>query len=154
MSIDAGTPLLGRVFDDLDEGQEVSTRGRTITEADLVAFSGLTGDWHPLHSDATWAAASPFGERLAHGMLVLSYALGLVAFDPEIVVALRGISAATFKAPVRVGDTIHAEVMIDRLRPLDHSKGLVELACRIVNQEGRTAARCTVTVVWRRSRRS
>ena len=61
----------------------MTTRGRTITEADLVSFSALTGDWHPQHADAAWAAESPFGERIAHGMLVLSYAVGLLPIDPD-----------------------------------------------------------------------
>ena len=80
--------------------------GGTITEADLVSFAALTGDWHPQHADAEWAAAGRFGERVAHGMLVLSYAVGLVPFDPERVVALRGLDSVTFKRPVRIGDTI------------------------------------------------
>ena len=65
-------------FDRLETGLAVTTRGRTITESDLVSFSALTGDWHPQHADASWAAESPFGERIAHGMLVLSYAVGLL----------------------------------------------------------------------------
>jgi hypothetical protein len=72
------------------------SRGRTITEADVVAFSALTGDWHPQHSDAVWAAHSSFGERIAHGMLIVSFAVGLVAFDPEHVVALRRIRDVVF----------------------------------------------------------
>ena len=87
-------------------GAELTTRGRTITETDLVSFSSLTGDWHPQHADAEWAANGRFGERVAHGMLVLSYALGLMPFDPERVVALRGLDSVTFKRPVRIGDTI------------------------------------------------
>ena len=58
-------------------------RGRTITEADLVSFAALTGDWHPQHADAEWADAGRFGERVAHGMLVLSYAVGLVRVRPR-----------------------------------------------------------------------
>ena len=69
-------------FDRLETGLAVTTRGRTITESDLVSFSALTGDWHPQHADASWAAESTFGERIAHGMLVLSYAVGLLPIDP------------------------------------------------------------------------
>src|SRR5690349_10236152 len=77
-------------FDALPADARFASRGRTITEADLVAFAGLTGDFHPLHTDAEWAAASAFGERIAHGMLLLSYCVGLAPFDPEYVLALRG----------------------------------------------------------------
>ena len=68
-------------FDELDGGESFETAGRTVTESDLVSFSALTGDWHPQHADADWAAAGPFGERVAHGMLVLSYSLGLAPID-------------------------------------------------------------------------
>ena len=81
-------------------------RGRTVTEADVVAFAALTGDCHPQHTDAEWAASSPFGERIATGMLVLSCAGGLVPFDPERVVALRRVGDVVFKRPVRFGDTL------------------------------------------------
>ncbi|MEA2445912.1 MAG: hypothetical protein QOJ12_3204, partial [Thermoleophilales bacterium] len=93
-------------FDELAEGVRFETRGRTVTEADVVAFAAQTGDWHPQHSDADWAGQSEFGERIAHGMLVLSYSIGLLAFDPERVLALRRVADAVFKRPVRLGDTI------------------------------------------------
>src|ERR671927_1519986 len=101
--------LFSSGFDELTEGARFTTRGRTVSEADVVAFAGLTGDYHPQHTDAEWSAQGPFGERIAHGMLVLSYAAGLVPFDPERVVALRRVGDAVFKAPVRLGDTIHVE---------------------------------------------
>ena len=109
-------------------GAELTTRGRTITEADLVSFSALTGDWHPQHADAEWAANGRFGERVAHGMLVLSYALGLMPFDPERVVALRGLDSVTFKRPVRIGDTIRVRSRVERVRELDDEHSLVALA--------------------------
>ena len=86
-------------FEELEAGQAFSTRGRTVTEADVVGFAALTGDWHPQHTDAEWAAGSRFGERIAHGLLVLSYAAGLVPLDPERVVALRRVGDAVFKQP-------------------------------------------------------
>jgi len=91
----------------------VVSRGRTITEADIVAFSGLTGDHHPQHTDAVWAEAGPFGGIVAHGMLVLSYALGLVALDPDRIAALRRIEDVVFKRPVRIGDTIRVEAKVE-----------------------------------------
>ena len=67
--------LFSSGFDELEAGQSFRTYGRTITESDLTGFAGLTGDHHPLHTDAEWAARSRFGGRIAHGMLLLSYCL-------------------------------------------------------------------------------
>src|SRR3954469_16022733 len=108
--------------------------GRTITEADVVAFAGLTGDHHPQHVDASWAAHGPFGERIAHGMLVPAYAVGLVDFDPERVVALRRIEDVVFKRPVKIGDTIHVDVVL--VREADR-RGVEAYEWRVLNQHGR-----------------
>ena len=106
-TVTSAAALFSQPFDLLREGDAFATRGRTITEADVVAFAALTGDCHPQHTDAVWAAAAPFGERIAHGMLVLSYAVGLVPFDPDRVVALRGVGRRRVQAPGALGDTIH-----------------------------------------------
>jgi 3-hydroxybutyryl-CoA dehydratase len=135
---------------ELEEGATFTSRGRTITESDLVSFSALTGDWHPQHADAAWAATSRFGERVAHGMMVLSYAVGLVGFDPERVVALRGLDGVVFKRPVRVGDTIRVEGTVEGVRPLDDDLALCDLDWRIRSQDDVTVARAKVTAVWRR----
>lgn len=125
------------------------SRGRTITEADVVQFAALTGDVHPQHTDAAWAAGSRFGERVAHGMLVLSYAVGLVDFDPERVVALRRVADAVFKRPVVLGETIRVESEVESVAPLGDGHSLVTCRWRVVNQDGRLVARATVEVVWR-----
>jgi 3-hydroxybutyryl-CoA dehydratase len=138
-------------FDGLEEGAKLVSRGRTITESDLVSFAALTGDWHPQHADAEWAERGPFGERIAHGMLVLSYAIGLLPLDPERVVALRGIRSVVFKRPVAIGTTIHAEAEVTGTRPLDQGHGLVELALRIRDADGRLLARAAIDALWRRS---
>jgi acyl dehydratase len=135
---------------ELEPDASFTSRGRTITEADLVSFSALSGDWHPQHADAAWAETSRFGERVAHGMLVLSYAVGLVGFDPERVVALRGLDDVVFKRPVKIGDTIRVEGRVEGVRPLDDEVALVDLVWRIVNQDGVTVARAKVAAVWRR----
>jgi 3-hydroxybutyryl-CoA dehydratase len=136
--------------DSLEPGASFTTRGRTITETDVVSFAALTGDWHAQHADAEWAQRSPFGERIAHGMLVLSYAVGLVPLDPERVVALRRVREATFKRPVKLGDTISVRGRVGELRPLDDALGLLECTWTIVNQDERTVARMVVEVLWRR----
>jgi acyl dehydratase len=139
-----------RSFDDLREGERFATRGRTVTEADVVLFAGLTGDTHPQHTDAEWSARSRFGERIAHGLLLLSYAAGLVPFDPYRVVALRRVADVVFKHPARIGDTVHVEGEVADRRELDAQHGLVGCRWRVLNQRGKLVARATVEVVWRR----
>jgi 3-hydroxybutyryl-CoA dehydratase len=130
-------------------GATFVSRGRTITESDVVSFSALTGDWHPQHSDATWAAGSRFGERIAHGLMVVAYAIGLAGFDPERVVALRGLERVTFKRPVRIGDTIKVRGKVAEVRPLDGETALVGLDWTIQNQDRATVVRARVDVLWR-----
>jgi 3-hydroxybutyryl-CoA dehydratase len=139
----------------LVEGLEVQeafvSPGRTITETDLVSFAALTGDWHPQHSDASWAADSRFGGRIAHGMLVLSYAIGLAPLDPSRVVALRRLSDVVFKRPVHIGDTIRVESRVEAIKPLDADSALVDLGWNILNHGDETVARARIYVVWRRA---
>jgi len=141
---------LSAPFEQLAEGDRFATRGRTVTEADVVAFAAQTGDFHPQHVDAAWSAASPFGERIAHGMLVLSYAVGLVPFDPERVVALRRVGDVVFKRPVRLGDTIRVEGTVLGLTEAGDETGLVTLGWRVLLHDGRTACRARVEVLWKR----
>jgi 3-hydroxybutyryl-CoA dehydratase len=142
--------VLATDFDSLALGDSFVTRGRTVTEADVVSFACLSGDMHPQHTDAAWAATSLFGERIAHGMLVASLALGLLDFDPARVVALRRVRDAVFKRPVAFGDTIHVEGRIDGLDPLDLTTGLVGVRLDAQNQARRLVARLAVDVLWRR----
>jgi acyl dehydratase len=138
-------------FDELEVGERFSTRGRTIGESDITGFATLTGDTHPQHTDAEWAAGSRFGERIAHGLLVLSYAAGLMPFDPERVIALRRVGDAVFKQPVKIGDTIHVDGEITRKTELDDGHGLVETRWKVANQRGKLVVRTTVELVWKRS---
>ena len=137
-------------FDDLRIGDAMESSGRTVTEYDVVSFASLTGDWHPQHADAAWAAESPFGRRIAHGMLVISYAIGLLPIDPRVVLALRSIDRAVLKRPVGLGDTIRVRAEIAALRPLGEENGLVTLSVRILNQDGALVARMAIVVLWRR----
>ncbi len=134
-------------FEDLTQGARFTTRGRTVTEADVVTFAGLTGDFHPQHVDAEWAGERPFGERIAHGLLVLSMAAGLVPFDPERVVALRKVRDVVFKRPVHLGDTIRVDGKVADVRPVDDAVGLVAVALNVTSG-GRTVLRATVEVLW------
>ena len=138
-------------FEELEAGQAFTTRGRTVTEADVVGFAALTGDWHPQHTDAVWAASSAFGERIAHGLFVISLAGGLVPFDPERVVALRRVGDVVFKRPVKLGDTLRVTGKVLELSDVGEEAGLVALAWTVVNQDERVVARARVEVLWRRS---
>ncbi len=142
---------LARDFDALAIGDRFVSPGRTITEADLVSFSTLTGDFHPLHTDAEWAVASEFGGRIAHGMLLLSYCVGLVPLDPAHVLALRGFESVAFKRPVRIGDTIHVEGKLAEKKELDEAAGLAVFAWKVVNQREEVVALVRVRVLWRRA---
>ncbi len=142
--------IFSQPFEDLEAGQRFTTRGRTVTEADVVAFAGLTGDFHPQHTDAEWAGDSVFGERVAHGLLVLGMAAGLVPFDPERVLALRRVRDAVFKRPVYLGDTIRVEGRVAEVKPVDDNAGLVAIALTVAGGGGRTVARIVVEVLWRR----
>jgi len=124
-------------------------RTRTVGDTDVIVFCALTGDWHPQHCDPEWAAASPFGERIAHGMLVLSLAVGLVPLDPQRVLALRRVGDVVFKRPVRLGDTISVCGEIAQLRPVDHSSGLVDFVWQVRNQHNQLVVRAGVQVLWR-----
>ncbi len=136
-------------FERLVVGQRFTSVQRTVRDTDVIVFSALTGDWHPQHCDPEWAARSPFGERIAHGMLVLSLAVGLVPLDPERVLALRRVGDVVFKRPVRFNEIICVEGEIAALRAIDERSGLVDFGWRVRNQDGALVARASVQVLWR-----
>jgi 3-hydroxybutyryl-CoA dehydratase len=141
--------LFVRPFAEISVGDRFKTAGRAVSERDILAFAALTGDTHPQHVDPDWASDSRFGEQIAHGLLVLSCAVGLLPLDPERVVALRRVDDAVFKQPVKIGDTVHVEGEIVRTREVDAEQGLVEARLRIVNDSGRLVVRANVELVWR-----
>jgi 3-hydroxybutyryl-CoA dehydratase len=145
-----GAGVFALPFGELAAGDRFSTPGRTIREADILDFAALTGDTHRQHVDPVWASDSRFGEQIAHGLLVLSFAVGLLPLDPDRIVALRRLGDAVFKQPVKIGDTVHVEGEIVRTREVDAEQGLVEARLRIVNDSGRLAVRTDVELVWRR----
>jgi len=129
----------GLYFEEFELGQTIATPSRTITEADIVNFAGLSGDYNALHTDAEFAKATPFGKRIAHGMLVLSVATGLAArqgFIEGTTLALRGLTWR-FNAPVFIGDTIHMVAEVTELKPMPRlGGGLVVLKATMINQDG------------------
>ncbi len=105
----------GMYFEEFTVGQKVVTMSRTITETDVVSFAGLTGDFNQIHTDAHYSAGTPFGQRVAHGLLTMSIASGLAALTGIMegtVLAFRGVLEWKFSLPVFFGDTIHAELEV------------------------------------------
>lgn len=144
--------LFSSSFDALREGDCFTSGRRAVVETDVALFAALTGDRHPQHTDPTWAANSPFGERVAHGLLVLSCAAGLVPFDPERVVALRRVRDAVFKRPVRLGESIGVEGKVRTTTPINEDAGLVAVELRVLGGDDRLAVRTVVEVIWMRDR--
>jgi 3-hydroxybutyryl-CoA dehydratase len=139
--------LMQRPFGQLQIGETFISKGRTITESDVVAFAALTGDWHPQHSDAVFGEQSIFGARVAHGLLLLSYSIGLV--PNEYVVALRRLKRVVFKRPVYFNDTIHVTAEITGLRPFSEEAGLVSGYWRIHNQRDEPVCLIEMEALWR-----
>jgi acyl dehydratase len=131
-------------FEDLEVGTEWRTGGRTITEADIVAFAGVSGDFNPIHVDKLHAASTPFGERIAHGALVLAIATGLRQQEGRFRGTLKawlGLRDWRFKAPVSIGDTICVNNRVVDLKPArDPSDGLVVQHVEVLNQNGKAVA--------------
>jgi acyl dehydratase len=137
-------------FDDLVVGQRFCSEPHKVSEAEVIAFCALTGDCHPLHYDPVWAAASVFGERVAHGLLVVSLAVGLVPVDPARVLALRGLSDVIFKRPVLFGDVITVAGTLAGCHPVNEQTGLVDLRWSIRNQDSALVCRADVQLLWGR----
>lgn len=143
----ADQPLTrGRYFEEFEVGFEATTPARTITETDVVNFAALTGDWNPLHTDVEFARTTVFGQRIAHGLLVLSIASGLITrlgLIEGTAEAFRELSWK-FRAPVFIGDTIHAVATVTEARPLPRlNSGMVILEVSVINQRGEVVQKGT-----------
>jgi 3-hydroxybutyryl-CoA dehydratase len=139
-------------FEENPVGQRIVTRGRTVTEADVVGFAGLSGDWHPLHTDVEYARQGPFGERIAHGMLVLSIATGLAPLDPDTVLAFYGIDKLRFVRPTMLGDTLHVETEVVEAMPRNEASGVVANRVHILNGSDELVAAAVFRMLVRRRR--
>jgi acyl dehydratase len=127
----------GLYFEEFEPGQEIITAARTITETDLVNFAGLSGDFNFIHTNAEAAQDTPFGARVAHGMLVASIATGLAVqqgFIDGTTLAFRELTWR-FTKPVFIGDTVHVEVTVTQAKPMARlGGGLVTFDARVLNQ--------------------
>jgi len=134
----------GLHFEEFAIGQKVITAGRTITEADIVTFAGLSGDFNQIHTDAAYSADYAFGQRIAHGLLVQSIATGLAVRTGVIegtVLAFRELNAK-FSLPTFIGDTVHVEIEITDKKALPRlGGGNVTMKYNVINQDGKVAQR-------------
>ncbi len=141
----------GLYFEDFEVGYTTITRGRTITEADMAGFAGLSGDFNPMHTDEEYCKDTLFKTRVAHGMLVFSVVTGLayqLGFIDGTVLAFRSIDDWKFSAPVMPGDTVHAEIEVTALKPAPRlGGGSVTLKLRVRNQVGKICQRGSMTVL-------
>lgn len=127
----------GLTFDEFEIGALYASQSRTVTEADVVNFAGLSGDFNPLHTDAESAKAAPTGERIAHGVLILAMATGMAnwmgIFEGTTLALMEQVTR--YKAAVKFGDTIHLEMQVEEKRPASKpDRGVVKFATRVCNQ--------------------
>jgi acyl dehydratase len=137
----------GLTYEEWEVGAVYETRGRTITEADVVIFAGLSGDYNPIHTDAEVAKATPFGERIVHGMLTVAISTGLAnqtgLMEGTTVALLE--QNIKYKAPVKFGDTVHLRMEVTEKRETSKpDRGIVKLAAQMLNQRNEVV----VEMIW------
>ena len=135
-------------FEDLEVGHRWESARHTVTEADIVLFAGLSGDFNPLHTDEEFAKTTIFGKRIAHGLLGLSISTGLAASEPPwLVMAFMGLDWR-FTKPIFIGDTIHYVSEITRKREGNKpDRGIVMLDRKLLNQRDETVQEGTFTLL-------
>ena len=141
----------GMIFEEFEIGLKISTPGRTVTEADIVNFAGLSGDFYQLHTDAEYGKTTPFGQRIAHGLLVMSIATGLTAQTGVLegtALAFREINDWKFAFPVFIGDTIHVQLVVIETKPLHRIEGgAVKIKVAVKNQDDKVVMKGIWTVL-------
>jgi len=128
----------GMHFEEFEVGLKIETAARTITETDIVNFAGLSGDFNFIHTNAHAAQDTPFGQRVAHGMLVASIATGLAVqqgFIDGTTLDFRELEWK-FTKPVFIGDTVHVAITVTETKAMPRlGGGLVTFDARVLNQE-------------------
>jgi len=128
---------MSHYYEDFAIGGAFESRGRTVTEADIVNFAGLSGDFVELHTNEEFARKSPFGRRIAHGALVFSISTGLMTqmnLLNDTVLAFYGLDKLRFTGPVFIGDTVHVVKRVIELREKDADRGIVTFETQVLNQ--------------------
>ena len=149
-----------KYFEDLQIGDKDITAGRTITEADIVNFAGLSGDFNAIHVDDDFAKGTFFKKRIAHGLLVLSVGSGLFT-QSEMNISIKANLIALmeikwrFLKPVFVGDTVHLEVEVTEKRETSKGdRGIVVMRRTVINQNGEAVQQGDATLMLRRKPKS
>jgi len=145
----------GLTFDEFEIGDQYSSQSRTVTEADVVAFAGLSGDFNPLHTDEEFGKATQFGGRIAHGMLVVAMATGMSnwtgVFEGTTIALMEQL--IRYKNIVRFGDTIHLVLeVIDKTETSRPDRGVVRFAARVHNQRDEVVVDGEWTLLMRRGK--
>jgi len=143
----------GLTFEQFEVGKTFISQSRTVTEADVVAFAGLSGDFNPLHTDALFASETPFGERIAHGMLIASMATGMSnwtgVFEGTTIALMEQV--IRYKGAVKLGDTIHLELTVAAKKETSKSdRGVVTFDTQVINQEQTTVIEGQWVLMMRR----
>lgn len=144
----------GLTFEQFEIANCYESQARTVTEADVITFAGLSGDYNPLHTDAEFGRSNPFGERIAHGMLVLSMATGMAQWTGIFEGTTLALMEQTvrYKAPVKFGDTVHLELEVLEKKPSSKpDRGVVRFAARVFNQRGEVVQEGEWTCLMKRS---
>lgn len=141
----------GLYFEEFTVGQTVKTLGRTISEDAIFSFAGLTGDYNQIHTDAEFAGKTQFGQRIAHGLLGLSIATGLImrtGFLEGTVIAFREIADWKFVKPFFIGDTVHAVLTVSETKALPRiGGGSLLAAVEVRNQKDEVCQRGTLNLL-------
>lgn len=144
--------MMNLPYGELAIGQKARSRGRTITETDVVNFCGLTGNWLEIHSNAEFAKKTLFGQRVVQGGLVFVISNALFGFDSAVVEAFYGVDKLRFIKPTFIGDTLHAESEITAMKDKGDRHGVVTAHLKAVNQRGETVLSCEFSLLIRRER--
>lgn len=128
-------------FEDFEPERRFLSRGRTVTETDIVVFAGLSGDFVELHTNEEYARQSPFGRRIAHGALIFSLSVGLTTrmnLIDDSLLAFSGVDRLRFVQPVFIGDTIQVRKRVIERQELDQTRGAVVFETKVMNQHANT----------------
>jgi len=136
-------------MDDVEEGQSWISSARTITEADIVNFAGISGDFNPIHTDHEYARNTPYGKPIAHGLLTLAVTSGLSINSPPIrTMAFVGIKDWQFLEPVFIGDTIHIRsTLLEKEVRARGRRALLTWQCEVLNQQEKVLQRGITTTL-------
>jgi acyl dehydratase len=146
--------MTGLTFEQFNLNDVFKSQSRTVTETDVVNFAGLSGDFNPLHTDAEFGKTTPFGERIAHGMLIAAMATGMSnwtgVFEGTTIALMEQL--IQYKGAVKFGDTIHLELkVIEKKETSKPDRGVVIFETHVCNQDGKAVIEGKWTLMMKRS---